>query len=107
MSKARSHVKLRTPKFYIVPYGKINQGLNNLSYKCDVKSGLCVRDYLQSSFYLENVVKFTNMTALDWSPGRTWPIIQFHQDIDQTNILSKFHKDSMENEASIVYPRFF
>ena len=29
-----------TPKFYIVPYDKIDRGLVNLSYNCDVKSGL-------------------------------------------------------------------
>ena len=29
-----------TPKFYIEPYGEINQGLDNLSYNCDVKSDL-------------------------------------------------------------------
>ena len=28
------------PKFYMVPYDKINHGLVNLSYNCDVKSGL-------------------------------------------------------------------
>ena len=29
-----------TPKFYIAPYGKINHGVVNLSYNCDMKSGL-------------------------------------------------------------------
>ena len=29
-----------TPKFYIAPYGKINNELFNLSSTCDVKSGL-------------------------------------------------------------------
>ena len=29
-----------TPKFYNAPYGKINQRLLNLSYTCEVKSGL-------------------------------------------------------------------
>ena len=29
-----------TPKFYIVPYGKIKRELVNLSSNCDVKSGL-------------------------------------------------------------------
>ena len=31
-----------TPKFYTAPYDKINLGLVNLSYNCDVKSGLKV-----------------------------------------------------------------
>ena len=30
------------PKFYIVPYGKINCRFVNLSHNCDVKSGLKV-----------------------------------------------------------------
>ena len=34
-----------TQKFYIAPYGKINNGLVNQSSKCDVKSGLRVIDY--------------------------------------------------------------
>ena len=44
--KARFHVEvstrfsIRTTKFYIAPYGKINHGLLNLSYNCDVESGL-------------------------------------------------------------------
>ena len=29
-----------TPKFYIVLYGEINHSLINLSYNCDMKSGL-------------------------------------------------------------------
>ena len=32
-----------TPKFYIAPYDKINHALVNLSYNCDVKSGLRVK----------------------------------------------------------------
>ena len=35
-----------TPKFYIVPYGKIDHGLFNLSFNCDVKSGLSVALFL-------------------------------------------------------------
>ena len=31
-----------TPKFYIATYGKIYRGFVNLSYNCDVKSGLRV-----------------------------------------------------------------
>ena len=44
--KARFHVEVSTqfsigtPKFYVLPYGKINYRLVNLSYICDRKSGL-------------------------------------------------------------------
>ena len=44
--KARFHVELitrisiRNTKFYSAPYGKINHGLVNLSYNCDMISGL-------------------------------------------------------------------
>ena len=31
---------IQKPKCYIAPYDKINYGLVNLSYNCDVKSGL-------------------------------------------------------------------
>ena len=32
-----------TPILYISPYGKINHGLDNLIYNCDMKSGLTVK----------------------------------------------------------------
>ena len=32
----------------------------------------------------------------------TWPIFKLNLDIVQTNFLTEFHKDSMENEASIM-----
>ena len=39
-SKLEHGLAFGTPKFYIVPYDKINHALVNLSYNCDVKSGL-------------------------------------------------------------------
>ena len=36
----------RTSKFYIAPYGKNSQGLVNLSYNCDMKSGLSPCDQI-------------------------------------------------------------
>ena len=38
-SKLEHGLAFGTPKFYIVPYDKINHALVNLSYNCDVKSG--------------------------------------------------------------------
>ena len=41
-SKLVCELAFGTPKFYIVPYNKINHGLVNMSSNCDVKSGLNV-----------------------------------------------------------------
>ena len=38
MSRLVHGLAFGTPKFYIVPYSKINHGLVNLSYNCDMKS---------------------------------------------------------------------
>ena len=38
MSKLVHGLAFGTPKFYIAPYDKINHGLINLGYNCDVKS---------------------------------------------------------------------
>ena len=43
MSKSVHGLGFGTPKIYIAPYSKINQGIVNLSYNCDVNSGLRVR----------------------------------------------------------------
>ena len=37
-SKLEHGLAFGTPKFYIVPYDKINHTLVNLSYNCDVES---------------------------------------------------------------------
>ena len=37
MSNLVHGLAFRTPKFYIVLFGKLNQGLVNLSCNCDVK----------------------------------------------------------------------
>ena len=43
MSDLVHRLALETPEFYISPFGKINHRLVNLSYNCDVKSGLRFR----------------------------------------------------------------
>ena len=40
MSKVEHGLAFGIPKFYIDPYDKINHILVNLSYNCDLKSGL-------------------------------------------------------------------
>ena len=42
MSELKHGLAFGTPKFYIAPYDKTNHALVNLSYNCDVKSGLQV-----------------------------------------------------------------
>ena len=42
-SKLVHGLLFETPIFYVAPYGKINHGLVNLSFNCDVKSGLGVK----------------------------------------------------------------
>ena len=39
-SKLVRELAFGTPKFYIAPYERINHGLVNMSFNCDVKSGL-------------------------------------------------------------------
>ena len=61
-----------TPKFYIAPYGKINHGLVNLSYNCDVKSGLnvYVLNYL-NALWVPNIER--------WMDGRLMILHPFQQ----------------------------
>ena len=39
-SKLVHRLAIGIPKFYIAPYDKIKHGLVNLSYNCDLESGL-------------------------------------------------------------------
>ena len=42
-----------TTKFYIVPYGKINYGLVDLSYNYDVKSGLNIKLLINHDLFMK------------------------------------------------------
>ena len=63
MLKLEHVLAFGTPNFYIAPYDKIIRTLVNLSYNCNVKSGLNLA--IQNTNLIQNYINFPFLARLD------------------------------------------